>query len=120
MRCDSVGVLSPVVFPDAVVVPSAGFRVSRVAIVPSRSVGGRAVVGVRVDRAVIVVAGRVVAVVVAGRAVVAVFSVDGMFNAGSVDGFVLPVFSVPAVVPRRVGERGGGVEVGRVRSKRDG
>ena len=87
-------VLSPVVFPSAVFVPSAVFRVSRVV--------------------------AVVVVVAAGRAVVAVFSVDGLFRAGSVVGSVLPVFSVPAVVPRRVGERGGGVEVGRVGSKRDG
>ena len=93
-------VLSPVVFPHAVFVPSAVFRVSRVVVVPSRAVGGRAVVGVRVGRA-IVVAGR------AAVAVAVVADVAGRVRVGRVVHLAVLFLFVPVFVRWRGGERSG-------------
>ena len=88
-------ILSPVVFPSAVVVPCAGFRVSRVVVVPSR-----AVVGVRVDRAV-VVADR------ANVAVAVVAGVAGRVRIGRVVHLAVLVLFKAVFIRRRSGERNG-------------
>ena len=89
------GALSPVEFPSAVVVPFAGFRVSRVVVV-----AGRAVVDVRVSR-VVVVARRTV------EDVVVVTSVAGRVGAGRVGHLAVLVLFIPVFVRRRSGERSG-------------
>ena len=93
-------VLSPVVFPSAVFVPSAVFRVGRVVVVPSRAVGGRAVVGVRVGR-VVVVADR------AAVAVAVVAGVAGRVRAGVAGHLAVYVMFLPVFVRKRSGERNG-------------